>query len=697
MPRTGPAGVKPVLLHQLHSRIVLLAILLAALALRIWGIGDRLPDPSLGISPLDDSVVEESDRTEMYRAWAMWEGGAKKFTLDPGTVGWPSLSFYLTLAVQLGYRAAWSAVHGSADTAAFVQHFAEHPEGLFIAGRAAGALIGVWSVFMLYRLGRRVTDSSTACIAALFLAFNPLHIQLSQRVSDPNLLALLFVLMMAPPLIRVPSDPGLRSLLLSALFLGLATGAKYVPAVFLLVLITQIVVGHRSGAYRGRASLAVRLLVGPLVAAAAFVLSSPYVILRGSAAWVEVQSQGAALTSEWVGQTSSPFALLTYLVSVLPAAATWPLYLLSGFGLVLAYRRGGALRTLALLPVGFVLANGLLRVAQDRYILAAIPFLLLGSAIAVGSLAGFIGKMSRSGSTLATAVAVVGLLVLPLKSTAAYRNELARPDSRHAARRWIQANIPPSEPMAMELYGPVFNSGRLERLAVTWPFYSAHSDAVRAAYAPAFLHGLKYYVLSGEVRRRFEGDPGHSQREIAFYRWLDRFGIDIWTSRGSGLGGPEIHVLRLPENISTTAERDSAWRSSSQIDPDSVRLARWCGDLATAHSALARTDLVAEWAQRGATLAKFRPRLNLLGMAAEALLSQGKAEAAAQSLDRAVREYPGEFDLLVLHGIVLEQIGRPLEAASQFRGALIAAPTHPGRSELIDAITRLEGKIDSPR
>ena len=133
------------------------------------------------------------------------------------------------------------------------------------------------------------------------------------------------------------------------------------------------------------------------------------------------------------------------------------------------------------------------------------------------------------------------------------------------------------------------------------------------------------------------------------------------------------------------------------MDPDSVRLARWCGDLATVHSALARADLVAEWAQRGATLAKSRLRSNLLGMAGEALLSQGKAEAAAQLLDRAVREYPGEFDLLVLHGIVLEQIGRPLEAASQFRAALIAAPAHLGRSELIDAIARLEATIDPPR
>ena len=39
-----------------------LALVLVALLARLWGVADRLPDPSLGINVLDDSAIEETDR-----------------------------------------------------------------------------------------------------------------------------------------------------------------------------------------------------------------------------------------------------------------------------------------------------------------------------------------------------------------------------------------------------------------------------------------------------------------------------------------------------------------------------------------------------------------------------------------------------------------------------------------------------------
>ncbi|HEY6573112.1 MAG TPA: hypothetical protein VI198_07300, partial [Candidatus Eisenbacteria bacterium] len=36
----------------------LLFILIAAALLRLWGIGDRLPDASLGINVIDDTAIE---------------------------------------------------------------------------------------------------------------------------------------------------------------------------------------------------------------------------------------------------------------------------------------------------------------------------------------------------------------------------------------------------------------------------------------------------------------------------------------------------------------------------------------------------------------------------------------------------------------------------------------------------------------
>src|SRR5678816_1642269 len=74
-----------------------IAVVVLALALRLWGIGDHLPDPTLGIDVLGDTAVEETDRTTTSRAWAMWAGGTQPLDLNPHTAGWPGLSFYVTL------------------------------------------------------------------------------------------------------------------------------------------------------------------------------------------------------------------------------------------------------------------------------------------------------------------------------------------------------------------------------------------------------------------------------------------------------------------------------------------------------------------------------------------------------------------------------------------------------------------------
>ena len=54
--RPGPRA------RRFHPDWMLLALLGLSLAIRLWGITDRLPDASLRINVLDDSVIEETDR-----------------------------------------------------------------------------------------------------------------------------------------------------------------------------------------------------------------------------------------------------------------------------------------------------------------------------------------------------------------------------------------------------------------------------------------------------------------------------------------------------------------------------------------------------------------------------------------------------------------------------------------------------------
>ena len=48
-------------------------------------------------------------------------------------------------------------------------------------------------------------------LAACFVALNPLHIMTSQHIADPNLLALLFVLLAALAMVRIVEERGLAT------------------------------------------------------------------------------------------------------------------------------------------------------------------------------------------------------------------------------------------------------------------------------------------------------------------------------------------------------------------------------------------------------------------------------------------------------------------------------------------------------
>src|SRR5580765_5315405 len=63
------------------------ALVLVALALRLPHLGWGLPE------------VEE-EALPMKQALAMWGWDSGHGTLDPGVAGWPSLSFYIQLALQ---------------------------------------------------------------------------------------------------------------------------------------------------------------------------------------------------------------------------------------------------------------------------------------------------------------------------------------------------------------------------------------------------------------------------------------------------------------------------------------------------------------------------------------------------------------------------------------------------------------------
>lgn len=637
---------------------------LAAL-LRLWGIADRLPDPSLGINVLDDTAIEETDRTTIGRAWTLWAGGTKALDLNPHTGGWPALSFYLTLLIQLLYKAAWTLSHSAGDALAFARHVEMESRNLFLIARLVNLAFGLATVVLTFRLGQLLAGRTVGLAAALLMAFNALHILASQHVMDPNLLSLFFLLLAAIPTARIAAGEGKpRDSIAAGAMLGFAGACKYIP---LLAMIPFLFAHPRGVKNRW-------FWIGAAVAIAAMFIATPYTFLDWKTTLRDIVVQRKSLFSDWVGQSQFPISLPTYLGISLPHALGWPAYLLALVGTVLLWRKGAVGRVMAAIPIVMVAAYGMLRTAQERYILAAVPFLAIAAAVAFERAVAWWRdrgpaalKGAPAGAMTFPALVAIAAVAWPMPELARMRDSLRLPDSRHVARRWILQNIPPAEPQMIELYGPIFRED--ERNFIIWPFFATQAPLVSPAYHPEFLDGVKYAVLSREIRRRYEADSTIYPREFAFYRWLRTKTRLVWTTEDMKLAGPVIEVRALPPSTSTAAVRDSVFRAAMPQPTHTTRLALWCVQMAAMFGRMNQDDRSEEWALRGLSIEAANMRPQIYAALALARLRLKRFPEAEEAAAKGIALVPRSYSLYLYRAMALEELGRSEESLESLRRA----------------------------
>ena len=445
--------------------------------------------------------------------------------------------------------------------------------------------------------------------------------------------------------------------------IGLAGACKYVPLIVGIPLLFATPRGVRSRMF----------WLAVAAAFVAFFLATPYTFLDVRTTVRDLVAQRKSLFSPWVGQTTFPISLPTYLGVTLPAAMGWPAYLLSVVGTALLWRRGRAGRSLALAAIVIIGVNGLLKAAQERYILVALPFLLLGAALAFER--GLAWTRARVPASLPSGTVTLGLAVLvgalavawPLPGLIRTREVLSRPDTRYIARRWLLANVGVPDPIVTELYGPVLRDG--ERNYLLWPFFATQAPLVRPAYHPEFLDGIEYIVTSDAISGRFEADTTGYPVENEYYRWLRTHTSLLWSSDSVRASGPRIEVRRLPESISTRGERDSLFAVVMPTPSHTNRLGLWCADLATVFDRMGAYDRAIEWAKRG--LAVESPMMNgrLYGVLARVELRVGNSAAAEEAARAAIQITPRNYGMHLYRGMALHDLNRPGEALQELTTA----------------------------
>lgn len=541
-------------------------LVLVALAARIYQVGWGLP-----------FVYEEA--TPLKTAWKMGEWGTPRgIDLNPHFFKYPSLTIYFHFAAQ---GVLYLAMKFRGLVSSGVEYHARYivdPTPFYYVGRLISVLFGTATVWLTYRVGRHLAARWTAFVAAAaaaLLAINTYHVSRCHLVEVD--VPLTFLVMLSLWLVlRAFERPTPKYYVLAGAAIGLAASVKYTGAMLLVPLAVAHVFALRDGAARNKWTYGF-LSLG--VAAAAFLLTSPYVLLDAGTFIEHFSSEREHMRLGHFGLTGSS-SWFYYARSLGETILGWPAAILGVFGLV--YTAGVRRRKPALVLAAFV-APYLVVVSTwsmhaDRYLLPVLPVLLLFATTVVGEAIGTAPALRWPKSARVGTVAVL-ITIMAVPTIMAYPTYLRsiRTDTRTTAADWIEANISPGSYLVVEPYGPeVLGPLELSQVnsairnaaialqkgkpnyAILWmPIFQMGPERSGVFYDHALYENADYFVSTSAVRSRYEGEPDRFRRQLAFYDSLEVAYENVAEFTPDGDGGPSITIYKSPQHAKPFGARAS--------------------------------------------------------------------------------------------------------------------------------------------
>lgn len=541
---------------EFSKRMLVLAILIAALCLRLNHIGFGLPainDP--------DELMFELGALRMLRS----------HSLNPGWFGHPATTtMYLLSLINMAVYLVGHALGRFLTVRDFAAAAFTDPGLLILPGRVAMALFGTASVALTARMAGALFGPVAAVLAALLLAVSPVAVGWSQIVRS-DVMATVFMQMGLLASLRYYRDPSRRDLIKAAMWLGVAVATKWPfamgGAAMPAILIAQ------TARRRLAMAQAIRAMIGfSCMALVTLLLVSPYlvlahdVVIRNLAGEVQVRHLGAT--------GGTPLEnLLWYLGDPLRRAMGVGGLALAAVGVALSARSAEA--RVLVLPVlaGFVALLIFQHLVWERWALPLLPLLSLAAARALTALAEYgVARWLRPGSSWILAGILGGALALPLAAADLVQARARTHDTRQQASAWAIRHMPPGSTVMIEHFG-------FDLYAQPWRLLFPLGKA-GCLDAKGLLHGKVDYgaIEQGRARRsnvdygtmaparaatcradfailsqygRYAAESADFPEEYAAYRRLLAQGriVAIFRAEPGKSTGPVIHVLSFEKNM----------------------------------------------------------------------------------------------------------------------------------------------------
>jgi hypothetical protein len=526
--------------------LALVGIVVAAMGLRLWGVKHGLP-----------YVYNVDEDSNFVRSAIFFFSGDYNphYFVNP-----PAFSYLLHGVLAVWFGGGWP--FGAGDSVS--EAYAINPTEVFVVARVTCAVLGAAIIVLVYATGARLYDRRVGLVAAALMAVAFLPVFYSHLALNdvPALFALMLsVYGSAGVLMR----GRLRDYLVAGAGLGLAIATKYTAGIVFLPLMTAAIVDLiRSRGVQRRAFG--YLVAAGVVAVGTFVVANPHALLSFHEFWADVKKQeNAAGDLGKLGLTYS--SGVEYYLWVLTWGVGWVPALASVLGAGLATRHDFR-RALFLVPwpVLFLLYMGL----QDRYfgrwLLPALPAIVLLAAFAAVHVADLARVSPRVRTALITCAAVL-LVGQGLVYSVHLDRVLSRDDTRNLTRAWMVRNVPAGSKIVVEPVVPnawTSDVGRpppnYEQLGLTpsgarWRKFLVTRTTVdeqgrkrrgnvgrtisiedyerttRPALIGSYARGGYCWVVIGSTQygRAFR-EPGQVPKAIRYYRALPRHGDLVYRS-----------------------------------------------------------------------------------------------------------------------------------------------------------------------
>jgi hypothetical protein len=538
--------------------ITIVALILAAFGLRVWGIWFGLP-----------FLFHNDEDFEVIRALRLGSGEFDFLRISKG-------GYFYLLFVEYGVLFVVLLLSGVVSSAnEFAEYYIKDPSAFYLVGRATTAVIGAITVYLVYKIGRLAYSTTTALIAAALLTVNVLHAYLSHfiTVDVPMTCLATATLYFA---VRIVIGGKTSDYWWAALLAALAATTK-IPAALLLI---SLLIAHYYSAARARRGFAdfladKRLWQAVAIFIVAYVITTPGILMYSNdvfASWfgkvgLSIDAGGDGGSYELDDRALyANTNLYFYYFSILLESMTLPVFVLCIAGLGYAVWKH---RPVDVMLMSFAIATYLvISMSTDvkqffpRYILPAIPVLVLFGARLVDDV---LLRLPERRKAIVSTVVVGLLAVWPAVEIAAANHRIVQEDTRAIARQWFDANVPEGSKVFIEGHRttltnstvPLQNSAENLRSSIE---YYRDREPGKAKY---FQMALK--VLSGKTYDLFGVQPADLE-ELQHYKDI---GIQYFVLRPDAYPGSRTQFAWEDFVEDIRSDPDIELLQRFEPDPDS--------------------------------------------------------------------------------------------------------------------------------